>query len=78
MVKDKFVLEDQSGDRIVLKDRVEDVYGHPYTEGLSMLKEELVEGNSIFGLMYYDEKDKAIYLHPYSIVEKDRIVRLKF
>lgn len=77
-VENTFVLEDPEGDRIVLRDRPEDGEDHASTDRLALLPEALPSGGALFGLMFYDERDRTICLHPYSILTADRIIRLQF
>jgi len=73
-----FVLEDPKGGRIVLRDRREDGADHASTTRLAMLPEAIPAGSALFGLMFYDEADRTICLHPYSVVTPERIVRLQY
>ncbi|MEY8388026.1 SWIM zinc finger family protein [Oscillospiraceae bacterium 38-13] len=75
-VGDAFVLEDPSGGRIVLRDRPGD--GNPSTARLVMLPEEIPAGSALFGLLFYDEGDRALRMHPYSVVTRSEIIRLQF
>lgn len=77
-VGDSFVLEDPKGDRIVLRDRPEDGKDHASTERLELLPVGIPSGSALFGLMFYDERDKSICLHPYSILTPERMIRLQF
>ena len=43
-----------------------------------MLPGEIPAGSALFGLMFYDERDRSICLHPYSVVTPDEIVRLQY
>lgn len=73
-----FVLEDPAGSRIVLRDRPEDGSDHVSTTRLALLPEEVPAGSALFGLMFYDEGDRTLFLHPYSVVTPGEIVRLMF
>ena len=77
-VGDAFLLEDPAGDRIVLRDRPEDGPSHASTGRLAFLPEEVPAGSALFGLMFYDEADHSICLHPYSIVTQPEIIRLLY
>ena len=77
-VEDDFVLEDPAGDRIVLRDRPEDGPDHACTRRLAILPGEIPTGSALFGLMFYDEGDRSLCLHPYSVVTPDRIIRLQY
>ncbi|RKI70125.1 SWIM zinc finger family protein [bacterium 1xD42-67] len=73
-----FVLEDPAGDRIVLRDRPEDGPDHACTKRLDMFPGAVPAGSALFGLMFYDEGDRSLCLHPYSVVTPDQIVRLQY
>lgn len=75
-VSDSFVLEDAAGTRVILRDRPEDGPDHASTELLALLPETPPAGSSLFGLMFYDERDRTLCLHPYSIVTAKQIIRL--
>lgn len=77
-VGNTFVLEDPKGQRIVLRDRPEDGTSHASTDRLALLPEELPSGSALFGLMFYNEEDRSICLHPYSILTPERLIRLQF
>ena len=77
-VGETFVLEDPAGDRIVLRDRPEDGPDHASTARLAMLPGAVPAGSALFGLMFYDEGDRSLCLHPYSVVTPDQIIRLQF
>ena len=77
-VGETFVLEDPAGSRIVLRDRVEDGENHASVLRLTLLPEPVPAGSALFGLLFYDETDQSICLHPYSIVTPERIIRLLF
>lgn len=77
-IGETFVLEDPKGGRIVLRDRVEDGADHASTARLAMLPEAIPAGSALFGLMFYDEADKTICLHPYSVVTLEQIIRLLY
>ncbi len=75
-VGDDFVLEDPAGNRILLRDRREDGADHASVERLASVS--LPEGSALFGLVFYDEADRRICLHPYSAATPEQIVRLKY
>ena len=77
-IGETFVLEDPKGGRIVLRDRREDGADHASTARLTMLPEAVPAGSALFGLMFYDEADKTICLHPYSVVTPEQIIRLLY
>ena len=77
-VGEAFVLEDPAGGRIVLRDRPEDGADHASTARLAMLPGAVPAGSALFGLMFYDEGDRSLCLHPYSVVTPDQIIRLQF
>lgn len=72
------VLEDDEGTRIVLRDRSEDGSELASVWRLTALPTPPAEGDAIFGLIYYDEADHRLCLHPYSLVTANDIVRLQF
>ena len=77
-VGDGFVLEDGTGARLALRDRPEDSADHACVERLGMLPRAVPAGSALFGLMFYDGRDKALCLHPYSVVTPDEIIRLQY
>lgn len=77
-VGEALVLEDPAGGRIVLRDRPEDGPDHASAERLTMLPAPVRTGDAVFGLMFYDQRDRSICLHPYSIVTPSRILRLHY
>ena len=77
-IGDKFVLEDPRGDRIALRDRPEDGADHACVERLAMLPGRIPAGSALFGLMFYDGRDKSLCLHPYSVVTPNNVVRLQY
>ncbi len=77
-VGEAFVLEDPKGARIVLRDRPADGPDHASTGRLALLPEEVPPGSALFGLMFYDEADHSLCLHPYSLVTGTHIVRLHY
>lgn len=77
-IGEDYVLEDPAGARIVLRDRAEDGADHACTQRLGMLPREIPAGSALFGLMFYDGRDRALCLHPYSVVTPDKILRLQY
>jgi len=74
----EFVLEDSSGSRIVLRDRKEDGKDHFCTNRIAMIPGGIPKGSALFGLMFYDNQDNRICLHPYSLVTTKQIIRLQY
>ncbi|MCI8554722.1 MAG: SWIM zinc finger family protein [Clostridiales bacterium] len=72
------LLEDPAGNRIVLRDRPEEGADHAALLRLTLLPEEIPAGSALFGLIFYDERDRSLCLHPYSIVTPERIIRLQY
>ncbi len=77
-IGEEFVLEDSKGDRVLLRNRPEDGADHACVERLAMLPARLSAGSALFGLMFYDGRDRALCLHPYSIVTPKNVVRLLY
>lgn len=77
-IGDEFVLEDTRGDRVLLRDRPEDGPDHACVERLGMLPREIPAGSALFGLMFYDGRDRSLCLHPYSVVTTGEILRLQY
>lgn len=77
-VGEDLVLEDPKGARIVLRDRPEDGADHACTARLATLPYAVPAGSALFGLMFCGEGDRALFLHPYSIVTRDEIIRLLY
>lgn len=77
-VDDASVLEDPSGNRIVLRDRREDGQDHNCVDRLKKLPLEASGGNAVFGLVFYDAVDRRICMHPYSLVTPNAVIRLLF
>lgn len=75
---DAAVLEDPSGNRIVLRDRREDGKDHQSVDKLFAVPCPGSAGSALFGLLFYDARDRRICLHPYSLVTADAVVRLQF
>ncbi len=76
IVGDELVLEDRLENRVLLRDRREDGGDHASVERLASLS--LPEGSALFGLVFYDETDRRICLHPYSAAAPEQIVRLQY
>ena len=77
-IGDTLVLEDPAGARVVLRDRPEDSPDHASVHRLTLLPGEIPAGSALFGLMFYDEGDQSLCLHPYSIVTRSEIIRLQY
>ena len=77
-IGDEFVLEDPKEARILLRDRPEDGADHACVERLSMLPGEVPAGSALFGLMFYDGRDRTLCLHPCSVVTRSEIIRLQY
>lgn len=77
-IGEEFVMEDPRGDRILLRDRPEDGPDHACVERLAMLPGGLSAGSALFGLMFYDGRDKTLCLHPYSVVTPKNVIRLQY
>lgn len=81
-INQQFVLEDATGSRILLRDRPEDGDSHACTGRLASLPQENLQenrnGSALFGLMFYDDHDRRICLHPYSLVTPAQIIRLLY
>ena len=78
MINGSFVLEDPVGGRIVLRDRPEDGADHASAARVAAVPGGLHRGDALFGLMFYDKKDRSLCLHPYSAVTRSRIIRLQY
>lgn len=78
MVGEQFVLEDPAGGRIVLRDRTEDGEDHACTARLAKVPGGVPAGAALFGLLFYEESDRSLCLHPYSVVTCSQIVRLLY
>jgi len=77
-IGDAFVLEDPKGGRVVLRDRPEDGPDHASTKRLALLPRGIPDGSALFGLLFYDEGDRTVCLHPYSLVTPESILRLQY
>lgn len=77
-VENNLVLEDPAGNRILLRDRREDGADHATVSNLAALPVPVPEGSAVFGLVFYDEADRRICLHPYSLLTPEQIVRLQY
>ncbi len=75
-IGDSFILEDPSSGRIVLRDRPGDQTSS--TARLAMLPREIPAGSALFGLLFYDEGDRSLCLHPQSVVTRSEILRLQY
>lgn len=72
------VLEDDGGERLVLRDRRDDSAQRGSVFRLGELPEPPAAGDALFGIAFYDETDGRYCLHPYSLVRADEIIRLQF
>ena len=72
------VLEDGDGARIVLRDRREDGEALASVFRLTVLPRPPAKDDALFGLVFYDEEDRRLCLHPYSLVTAEEIIRLQF
>ncbi len=71
-----YVMEDKTGSRIELRVRGD---WENTLAALSLIPDqEVLHGQVLFGLMYYDQEDKKICLYPCSIVTAKGIVRLLY
>ncbi len=78
-VQDELVLENQKGERIILRDRVADGEDHASVRNLEWLPDmEQKENQVLFGFMFYDSKDARLCMQPYSIITKEQIFRLQY
>ncbi len=78
IIDDALVLADVTGNRILLRDRKEDGTDHICTDRLKALPISIPDKSALFGLMFYDEADKRICMHPYSLVTPEEIIRLQY
>lgn len=77
-VENTIVMEDSAGARLELRDRREDGAEHASVERLLSLPVIPEAGDALFGLVFYDETDKHICLHPYSVITANEIFRLQY
>ncbi len=73
-----YALEDYAGGRILLRDRPEDGEDHRSVSRLDLLPSDALSEGALFGLMFYDEGDRRICIHPYSVLTAGQIVRLQY
>lgn len=78
IIGDELVLQDRTGGRILLRDRREEGADHACTARLRTLHISTDDSCAIFGLIFYDARDRRICLHPYSVATPDGIIRLLF
>jgi len=78
MVDSCAVLEDTTGNRIVIRDRREDGADHASVQHVMAVAGEIKAGAALFGMIFYDAQDHRICVHPYSIVTPDKIIRLQY
>lgn len=78
-IGEDFVLQTESGERIVLRDRAEEGADHRSVYQLDWLMgTKWKKGQVLFGLMYYHGADSSLCLHPYSLVTEEQIIRLQY
>ena len=77
-VDDTMAVEDSAGARLELRDRREDGDDHACVRGLHALPVAPQTGDALFGLVFYDEADRHICLHPYSLITSTDIIRLQY
>ena len=77
-VAETLVLEDPAGGRIVLRDRQEDGEDHASAARLASVPGGVTAGDALFGLLFYDGRDRSVCLHPYSVVTSTQIIRLQY
>lgn len=77
-IGDVSVLEDPAGNRILLRDRREEGKDHSTVARLACLSMLEQEKSVVFGLVFYDESDRRICFHPFSLVTPEQIIRLQF
>lgn len=71
-----WVLEDEAGDRIVLRDGRT---GEKTVAELALLPHKgLLEGQAVFGKLFYDSADHRICMQPLSIVTEQAVIRLAY
>ena len=73
-----FVLEDPAGERICLRDRPGDGADHACVDRLGTLPRRIPAGSALFGLMFYDGRDRTLCVHPCSVVTPDDVIRLQY
>lgn len=77
-VEDTIVVEDSTGARLELRDRREDGTEHASVERLLSLPVIPEAGDALFGLVFYDDADKHICFHPYSVITANEIFRVQY
>ena len=45
---------------------------------LGTLPRRIPAGSALFGLMFYDGRDRTLCVHPYSVVTPDDVIRLQY
>lgn len=75
-VGETLVLEDPDGSRIQLRNRAAEGADHDTLRHVSAIAE--AGSGALFGLVFYDEADHRICLHPYSFVTAEKIIRLHY
>lgn len=79
LVNDELVLFDHKQNNIILRNKLDDDSSH-YSIGrlLSIVNSQLCVNQVMFGLIFYDENVNRLYLHPYSIITNNQIIRLQY
>lgn len=77
-INDTVAIEDNSGTRLELRDRREDGAEHQSVSRMLAIPTTPNTGDALFGLVFYDELDRHICLHPYSLITADEIIRLQY
>ena len=81
-IEDKFVLEDNKGNRIILKNNNSDVTDNKIYNCIKSLEllpnNKLLKNQVLFGIIFYDYDEGRLYLEPNSIISKNQIIRLKY
>lgn len=76
-INGQYAIVDSSGNTIVLCDDTTNDYS---TMDIfeRLLSKEMLAGQGIFGMIYYNSEDSSYYLQPYSVITKKQVVRLRF
>ena len=78
-IENETVLCDETGEKIILRDRKEDGKEHFSVDKLNYIPDNnLFKNQVLFGLMFYDSTDSKICMHPYSIISNKQIIRLQY
>ena len=78
MERESSSLDSDFRKRICLRDRPGDGADHACVDRLGALPRKIPTGSALFGLMFYDGRDRTLCLHPYSVVTPKRVVRLQY